>query len=345
MLDTFRSSSKLLKTFKEHTSCVTSIDYSTFHHQLICSASSDKTVRVWDVKKNEQIEFNEHSSNVNCVKFSPYHRHDVICSSLHDNTIHFWDFKKKQQLEVFEGHNSAVYGIEFSSFNFGRYLCSGSSDKTIRLWDVETSKTLYIFKKHRNIVCCVTFSPLQSNQNNYDYDKSNSIGVIGGNGYTICSGSWDNTIRIWDIETAKQITKSNRHKGIVKSVKYGSNKLANTILSGSDDKNVRLWDIRSDRQSYVFNGHTNFVNAVEYSPFIAKPSKYFNEHLVCSASNDNTIRFWDIRSNKKEFYLIQGKNKDNGICSLKFLLIQRGEDIIKMSLCYGSRKGFIHIRG
>ncbi|ETO00844.1 WD-40 repeat-containing protein, partial [Reticulomyxa filosa] len=62
--DSFCSSSKLLKTFTGHTDIVWSIDYSTFDDgQFICSGSSDKTVRVWDVDNNKQIQsFNEHSS-------------------------------------------------------------------------------------------------------------------------------------------------------------------------------------------------------------------------------------------------------------------------------------------
>ncbi|ETO36104.1 WD-repeat protein, partial [Reticulomyxa filosa] len=76
--DTFRSSSKLLKTFTGHTSYVRGIDYSTFDDcQFICSGSHDKTVRVWDVDKSKQIQsFNGHSDSVYCVKFSSYHYHN-----------------------------------------------------------------------------------------------------------------------------------------------------------------------------------------------------------------------------------------------------------------------------
>ncbi|ETO33314.1 WD-40 repeat protein, partial [Reticulomyxa filosa] len=208
MFETFRSSSKLLSIFTGHTDYVWGIDYSIFDdRQFICSGSSDKTVCVWDIDTNKKIRsFNEHLGTVFCVKFSPYHYHNnhqnVICSSSMDKTIRFWDFKHNRQLQIFN-EPGAICGIEFSSFNGGRYLCSGSFDKAVRLWDIETSKSLHIFSGHQDHVLCIDISPLKSNRNNID--KSNSIGVIGGDGYTICSGSADDTICIWDIETAKQL--------------------------------------------------------------------------------------------------------------------------------------------
>ncbi|ETO36639.1 hypothetical protein RFI_00423, partial [Reticulomyxa filosa] len=170
------------------------------------------------------------------------------------------------QLQIFNGHTSVVCDIEFSPFNRGRYLCSGSYDNTIRLWDVKTSKSLHVFNGHENSILCVDISPLQSS-NKDNNNKMNNIGVIGGNGYTICSGSDDKTIRIWDIETTKQFNVFKGHKDAIRNLKYGSNELLNTILSGSDDKSVRLWDIRSGEQIQVFNGHKHYVFAVEYSPF------------------------------------------------------------------------------
>ncbi|ETO15612.1 WD-40 repeat protein [Reticulomyxa filosa] len=336
IFDTFSSLSKLINTFTGHTNYVWSIDYSTFDDcHFICSGSHDKTVRVWDIENNKQIQsFNGHSSYVYCVKFSLYHYHNhhqnVICSSSNDNTIRFWDFKYNKQLQILREHYGGVCGIEFSPFNNGKYLCSTSGDKTIRLWNVETYKQLNIFNGHENGVCCVAISPLQSNNNNND-NKSNNIGVIGGNGYTICSGSFDKTIRIWDIETTKQLILFVGHQNIVKSVKYGSNELenigcANTILSGSEDNSVRLWDIRSGQQIQVFNGHSNMVNTVEYSPFVTKNNTEISgscSNVICSTSDDNTIRFWDIRSNKKELYLIEGDKEDNGIICLKFISLKK----------------------
>ncbi|ETO15560.1 G-protein beta WD-40 repeats containing protein [Reticulomyxa filosa] len=355
IFDAFQSSSKLLKTFTGHTNTVWSIDYATFDDgQFICSGSSDNTVCVWDIESNKQIrQFNEYSGGVYCVKFSQYHYHNkhrnVICSSS-GNTVYFWDIKDSRQLQIFDEHAANIIGIEFSSFNSGRYLCSGSSDNTIRLWDVETSKSLHVFNGHESGVWCVDISPLQSNNNN-DNNKSNSIGLIGGNGYTICSGSWDKTIRIWDIETTKQLVIFKGHKEAVSSVKYGLNELginggSNTILSGSDDCSVCLWDIRSGQQIRVFSEHENIISCVEYSPFVVSNIEIGdNSNVICSGSWDNTIHFWDMRSTKNKLHVINGNKEDKGIICLKFVSLKKKNNKVAngANLYYGSKNGLVFV--
>ncbi|ETO24102.1 F-box and wd40 domain protein [Reticulomyxa filosa] len=155
-----------------------SIDYSSLDDcQLICSGSDDKTIRIWDIDTNEQIQFfNRYSSPVYCERFSPYHYH---CSVIFSSSLTI----------------PSVFGVLKVINNYKdlirikQYLCSGS-------FDVETYKSLHIFNENENTVLCVDFSPLQSNNNS---TNGNSVGVIGGNGYTICSGSYK-TIRKWDIK-------------------------------------------------------------------------------------------------------------------------------------------------
>ncbi|ETO08452.1 WD repeat-containing protein, partial [Reticulomyxa filosa] len=345
MFDIFRSSSKLINTFTGHTDSVCSIDYSTFDDcQFICSGSDDNTVCVWDVDNNKQIQsLNGHSGSMNCVKFSSYHYHNhrqnVICSASSDRTISFWDFKHNKQLQIFNEHTDGVVELNFHHLMV--------VDICVLVLAIQF---VYGMLKHQNhYVFSVDMKEI--NNNNDNNDKMNNIGVIGGNGYTICSGLDDNTIRIWDIETTKQFNVFEGHKDYVNSVKYGSNELLNTILSGSSDNSVCLWDIRSGQQIQMFYGHYDCVYAVEYSPFVIK-NGIGNSNVICSGSWDNTIRFWDIRSNKKELYMIEGSDdEDDRILCLKFISLkkkvnnneQKSKDDCNVHLYYGSYDGSIHI--
>ncbi|ETO02478.1 hypothetical protein RFI_34954, partial [Reticulomyxa filosa] len=75
-----------------------------------------------------------------------------------------------------------------------------------------------------------------------------------------------------------------------------------------------------------------------------------NSNVICSGSGDNTIRFWDIRSNKNQLYMIEGDTKeDHGIMCLKFIRLKKKDKTknatYDLKLCYGSFKGSIRICG
>ncbi|ETO01316.1 F-box and wd40 domain protein [Reticulomyxa filosa] len=296
IFDIFRSSSKLLKSFNGHNHCVNSIDYSTFNsNQFIYSGSTDKTIHIWNIEDNKQIKlFNGHSSFVYCVKFSHYYyynqRRHIICSSSDDNTIRFWDVKHNKQLQILNEHTSWVGGIEFSQFNNGRYLCSGSGDNTIRLWDIETFKLLNIFNGHiRGIYCIDISSSLQNNDNNnIGHEGSVSIIKYGSNELKniILSGSWDKSIRLWDIRSYQQIQLFNGHTNFISSVEYSPFIIkninetfnSNVICSGSLDGTIRFWDIRKNKDELYNIVNTNGIYSVKFLPLKKQEYKRKNRN-------------------------------------------------------------------
>lgn len=66
-------------------------------------------------------------------------------------------------------------------------------------------------------------------------------------GARIVSGSYDETIRIWDVETGKQLMQPLRgHSGNVWSVAFSPD--GTKIVSSSRDYTIRVWDAQTGEQ-------------------------------------------------------------------------------------------------
>ena len=62
----------------------------------------------------------------------------------------------------------------------------------------------------------------------------------------IASGSWDNTVRIWDIDTGKMLLKLDGFKTYFNCVYFSPD--GRRLASGSQDSIVRLWDAETGKE-------------------------------------------------------------------------------------------------
>jgi len=104
----------------------------------------------------------------------------------------------------------------------------------------------------------------------------------------IISGSSDNTLKLWDITTGKEIRTYLGHSGSVNTVAFTSD--SKYIISGSSDKTIKLWEVDTGKEIRTFVGHEREINSIALSP----DSKY-----VVSGSTDKTIKLWDIETGKE----------------------------------------------
>src|SRR5260221_209745 len=107
------------------------------------------------------------------------------------------------------------------------------------------------------------------------------------NGRHVVSGSYDNTIRIWDTKTGVAVGEPlTGHIQSVRSVAYSPD--GRHIVSGSADNAIRIWDAKTGGAvGEPLKGHAKSVSSVAYSPD--------GRHIV-SGSEDNTIRIWDAET-------------------------------------------------
>jgi WD40 repeat protein len=99
----------------------------------IASASSDKTVRIWDAASGqEQYTLQGHTKEASAVAWSPDGTHLVSCGE--DLTIRIWDALTGSQQVVFRGSTRWVLSVAFSPHD-GTSIVSGGDDGVVRIWN------------------------------------------------------------------------------------------------------------------------------------------------------------------------------------------------------------------
>ena len=128
---------QLDSVFRQHRSNVWCVDFAT-DCSLMCTCSSDMTVKVWDLdSRTEKLTFKQHSDTVWCCSFSAA---GIIASGSSDKTVKIWSYESGEVIHDLNSYFDAIDCLDFSKD--GAHLCTGSRDGTVRLWSNITSKVV-----------------------------------------------------------------------------------------------------------------------------------------------------------------------------------------------------------
>lgn len=148
--------------------------------------------------------------------------------------------------------------------------------------------------------------------------------VFSPDGNWVASGSFDNTIKIWDMAAGRELRTLNGHTGAVKTLFWSAD--GRLLISGGNDRTVRIWNAESGlemrrfdfqvgtveaaaltadglklaaggsdgtvllwnaangQELFRFSGHSGAVSALAFSG---------DGSVLASGSNDNTVKIWD----------------------------------------------------
>ena len=123
------------------------------------------------------------------------------------------------------------------------------------------------FEGHRSEVAAVSFSP---------------------DGTPLASGSWDGTIRLWNVATRERIATLEGHRSGVAAVSFSPD--GTLLASGSWDQTIKLWDVTTRERIATLEGHRSEVAAVSFSP---------DGTPLASGSWDGTIRLWNVATRER----------------------------------------------
>ena len=243
-------------------------------------------VRLWDAATGEHKEtlIKERTDSVFTVAYSP--NGASLVSGSKDGTIRLWDTATYQFKASLTGYPDA---IAFSPDS--NKLAIASQDKKIRLYDAVNGEHQLTLTEHTDEIYNLVFNP-----------DGRTFAGIGG----------DSTIRLWDAVTGEHLQTIIGHTRSVSSISFSSDgsRLATAGNGAPDgpsgDKIIRIWNAQSgDLQStlkvpigrWLNASYRKRIDAVSYSP---------DGKTLASASEDGTIRLWDVGSAKPRLITFEG---------------------------------------
>src|SRR5438132_1257008 len=82
-------------------------------------------------------------------------------------------------------------------------------------------------------------------------------------GRVLASGSFDNTIRLWDGQAGRTLQTLKDHSAFVIIVAWSPD--GKVLASGSVDNTIRLWDAQEGRPLRTLEGHTAYIKGLSFS--------------------------------------------------------------------------------
>ena len=244
----------------------------------IVYSSSDGTLRIWDVDRNEEKRTFGGNGDSLRVSVSPNGK-TLATYNDSDRTIRILESATGLPLQTIPGHTGEI--VRFIMYaSHGRTLACLSRPGDFQLWDLNTNTLIKSFDVELSRVSCAAYSP---------------------DNVTFACGDETSTLAIFEADTGKRNhTITDAHGDRVYAVAFSSD--GSILASCGRDEVIHLWNVGTGDLNGTLVGHEQNVRDLTFSP---------SGEILASASDDGTIRLWNVSTGKtvKTITAFGGMNK------------------------------------
>jgi len=231
---------------------------------------------VWDVATGREMKA------VSGQSLSPFRLvsspNGKIIAASGNKEIKLWNLGGGQVFRSIVAHEDSVITIALSPD--GLILASAGLDNVIKLWDVSSGQLLKIVARTTGLPSYLRFS----SEGKTLISWVTGAGAYYTDGPSTINTTLSGTIKVWDIASGNEINSYTGYDPIGVSEDGKMIASTNKDAQGKEDDTLKILNVATG-ESLLLRGHTQRALLAQFSP---------DDKTVASASNDKTMRVWDI---------------------------------------------------
>ncbi len=270
-----------------------------------------------------------HSADISALLFSENGK--LLITASVDTTIRIWDTETWRELLCLRGHTDAITCLTLSPD--GQRLFSGSLDRSVRVWDPKHDRTAISLTPESGFITSSVLSPdgqrlylcCQDAISCWEPDSGKFLWRWPLNS-TLNSGlalSADGRLLAYGVNGGRVLVKDTSSAATIREIQHSADNSSQAfalafappgpsqrlLAVGGSGGTVRIWDIESGKEFVSTSGHRAPVRALAFAP---------NGKVLASASDDNSVTFWQASTGRAIRRISYSQQKDNTCWSLAY---------------------------